>query len=46
MQSPCGGNELGITIITGSREEVSDSGVTDLHPGPTADLLYHLVKSR
>ena len=46
MQRPCGETELGITKITGSRKETSnkDSEIIDVHPGPTADLLYHLVK--
>lgn len=48
MQGPCGEIELGITKKTGSRKETSnkDSEIIDVHPGPTADLLYHLVKCR
>lgn len=48
MQRPCGETEVGITKITGSRKETSnkDSEIIDVHPGPTADLLYHLVKCK
>ena len=48
MQYPFGEIELGITKKTGSRKETSnkDSEIRDVHPGPTADLLYHLVKCR
>ena len=48
VQEPCGETELGITKKTGSRKETSnkDLEIRDVHPGPTADLLCHLVKCR
>lgn len=48
VQRPCGEIELDIIKIAGSRKETSnkDTEIIDVHPGPTADLLYHLVKCR